>query len=164
MGIDIGDLGNGLNVQIVHLLDIDILQDDVLTLDLEHPMRNAVAPSRVGIANAAHIELMFRLKGHRALGTILINQFNDRAGGMAGAGLPFDLGLGSLKVSMFLCIGLIRSPDCARVPRPTLGVIIGVEEEAAILETGRGPEPIELHRGRRHHLLRIARADGTHAP
>ena len=80
---------------------------------------------------------------------------------MARAGLPTHL---RCRAHEFLLRAGIGYPDRTSVPGEACRIVVGVKEQAAVLEICRRPQPKELRRCCRRQRLRIAQPDGTNAP
>ena len=80
---------------------------------------------------------------------------------MPRAGPPVHLRGGVLDLAQRAVVG---RPDRATVPGQAGRVVVGVEKQAGVFEIARRPQPEELRRCGRDQRLRIAQADGPHAP
>ena len=145
----VGHLADCLHVEVLRGARVDLGELQVLALDGERAMGQAVAPFRMTVPQPQHVELVVGLVDDFAPSS-LIAQGDHGASGVAGSGLPFDGDGGGVDLVQAGRARSIAGPDRPAVPRQTGGVIVAVEEEASGGKVGRGPDPIELRRLRGH--------------
>src|SRR5262245_23322128 len=141
-----------------------------LALDGERALPEPVAPARVRVAEAVHVEAQHGLELEAALRAAMRRDIECRALDPARAGVEGEVLAQRLEVHEAGCagirdgLGIRRDRNAHAVGVPALpGRALEVaHQEGLALEVDRGPEPGDLRR-----LARAAgrrRTDGSHAP
>ena len=124
-------------------------------------MIHAVAPQRVKIAEAGHVEGARRVAGAGGDAELAVARVERDLPDPPGAGMIAELDGFGLE---FLCLAGDRIDHAAAVPGQAFAVIIAVEEAGLPVEIERGPEPPKLREGAGWRWLRLRCADRPYAP
>ena len=153
-------LAQRLDVQVMRLAHVHIVEDDILALDREFAVVEAMRPFRMAVAEAEHEEVLQRRERRRELSGAF-TEGDDGSGRMPRAALPCHLRICAVEFARRPIVG---RPHRAAIPRQSRCVVVAVEEQARVVKAGRRPQPEELRRGRRRQRLRIAHPHRAHAP
>ena len=163
--------GDGLDVHIAHVIVGGGGEVDHVIGQIEIAMIDPVAPQRVGVAEAVHVEMaapVAALRRHRGECQPRVRpELADGAADAAGAGFPVIGDFGGLEIHILATAGAVRPQHGAAVPGQAGGVVIGVEIDRVAGEVAGRPEPEELRHGPRYALrrgLRVGLADRADAP
>ena len=153
-----------LDVQVPGLERMEVGERPYVAADRLLGFPHPVAPLRVEVAEAAHLEGEHRLEVDRDGRAGVRRERDRRLRGAARAGRPLDRD--ARRVLMYSIASSVKAPTrhevAVGVPAPALAVLVDVEVHADVVELDGRPEPEELrqHAGR----AALGLADDADAP